>query len=128
MSVFCSNHDLLDFIQTHGVAGRSCETAQVVVGPLFEEDRDPLESGVPVPSGFFCIVVDVEEGGDPRALAFIMPRKDERVDELRGFLTTVDEIESRAGLDFFHLLPDSVENALERTGATDLWALPVSPN
>ena len=104
------------------------EGVWVVVGPLFEEDRDTLESGVPVPSGFFCIVVDEEDGGKPRALAFIMPHKDERVDELTGFLTTVDEIESRAGLDFFHLLPNSVENTVERTRATELWPLPVAPN
>jgi endonuclease G len=99
----------------------------VVVGPLFEEDRDPLSAGVPVPSSFFCIVVD-EEGGQPRALAFIMPHEEVRVDELAGFLTTIDEIETRAGLDFFHELPDSVENPLERSEATELWPLPVAPN
>lgn len=104
------------------------EEVWVVVGPLFEEDRDPLESGIPVPSGFFCIVVDELEDGQPRALAFIIPHVDERVDQLDGFLTTVDEIESRAGLDFFHLLPNSVENVVEQARATELWPLPVSPN
>jgi endonuclease G len=99
----------------------------VVVGPLFEEDRDPLGSGVPVPSGFFCIVID-EEAGQPRALAFIMPHEEDRVDELVGFLTTIDEIETRAGLDFFHELPDAVEDAMEGVKATALWPLPVAPN
>ncbi len=47
------------------------EEVWVVVGPLFEEERDPLDSGIPVPSGFFYIVVDEQENGQPRALAFI---------------------------------------------------------
>ena len=100
----------------------------VVVGPLFEEDRDPLASGVPVPSAFFCIVVDEQANGQPRALAFIMPHEDRRVDELTGFLTTVDEVERRAGLDFFHELANSVEDAMESAVATELWPLPVAPN
>jgi endonuclease G len=100
----------------------------VVVGPLFEEDRDSLEAGVSVPSGFFCIVVDEQANGQPRALAFIMPHEDEDVNELTQFLTTVDEVESRAGLDFFHTLPNSIETAMEATGATQLWPLPVAPN
>ena len=98
------------------------------MGPLFEEERDPMDSGIPVPSGFFCIVVDEQENGQPRALAFIMPHVDQRLDELTGFLTTVDEIEVRAGLDFFHLLPDSVETAMEQSTTTELWPLPVPPN
>ena len=100
----------------------------VVVGPLFEEDRDALESGVPVPSSFFCIVVDEQDNGPPRALAFIMPHVDERVRELTGFLTTVDEVERRAGLDFFPDLPNSVQDTMESALAEQLWPLPVAPN
>jgi endonuclease G len=100
----------------------------VTVGPLFEEERDALPAGVPVPSGFFSIVVDEQANGQPRALAFIMPHVDERVDSLTGFLKSIDEVETRAGLDFFHELPNSVEDALERSVATELWPLPVAPN
>ncbi len=104
------------------------EEVWVVVGPLFEEERDPLSSGVPVPSGFFCIVIDEQENGQPRSLAFIMPHVNQRVDDLTGFLTTIDDIEARAGLNFFHLLQDQVENAMERTRGEALWPLPVAPN
>lgn len=100
----------------------------VTVGPLFEEERDALPAGVPVPSAFFCIVVDEMANGQPRALAFIMPHVDVRVDSLTGFLKSIDEIETRAGLDFFHELPSSTEDALEAAAATALWPLPVAPN
>ena len=100
----------------------------VVVGPLFEEERDPLDSGITVPSGFFCIVIDEQGEGNPRALAFIMPHVDQRVDGLTQFLSSIDEIENRAGLDFFHELPNAIEDQLERNAATELWPLPVAPN
>lgn len=100
----------------------------VVVGPLFEEERDPLESGVPVPSAFFCIVVDEQDSGVPRALAFILPHENRREHDLTQFLASVDEVESRAGLDFFPLLPDTVEDSMEQTTPTALWDLPVAPN
>ncbi len=100
----------------------------VVVGPLFDADREPLESGVPVPNAFFCIVVDEQDSGQPRSLAFIMPHVDQRVDSLDGFLTTIDEIEQRSGLDFFGQLSDGIENELERTRAQSIWTLPVAPN
>lgn len=100
----------------------------VVVGPIFDEDRDPLESGVPVPSAFYCIVIDEQGDGQPRSLAFIMPHVDARVASLDGFLTTIDEVEQRSGLDFFSQLPDQVEMPLEQARAPGLWSLPVAPN
>ena len=43
-----------------------------------EDERDPLDSGIPVPSGFFCIVVDEQENGRPRPLAEVERREIER--------------------------------------------------
>lgn len=104
------------------------EEVWVVVGPIFDEERDPLASGIPVPNAFFCIVIDEKDDGDPRALAFIMPHEDRDVDELRPFLTTIDEVERRAGFDFFHELPNSIETPLERREEKALWPLPENPN
>lgn len=99
----------------------------VVVGPLLDEEREPLVSGVAVPNAFFCIVID-EDREKPRALAFIMEHEDQRTDELSGFLTSIDEIERRVGFDFFPDLPDAVEQKLESTSAKLLWPLPRPPN
>lgn len=99
----------------------------VVVGPLFVDERAPTSAGIPVPSAYFCIVLDENEH-DPRALAFVMEHEDERVDELGQFLRTVDEVEDLAGLDFFPDLQESVERELESSAQTTLWPLPVAPN
>ncbi len=36
-------------------------------------------------------------------------------DYLTSILTTIDEIESKTGIDFCHKLPDDIENELEST-------------
>lgn len=99
----------------------------VTVGPIFDEDRDPLESGVEVPTAFYCIVID-EEAGKPRALAFILEHVDEREGDLKAALHSIDDVEERTGLDFFVPLPDDFEAQLEAMVASDLWPLPVNPN
>lgn len=94
----------------------------VTVGPIFDEDRDPLRPGIEVPNAFYCIVVDVEEvTGKPRAIAFVMDHVDEAETDLSQFLTSVDEIERRTALDFFKELPDVVEDELEAEVAAELW-------
>ncbi len=97
------------------------EKVWVTVGPVFDEDREPLTTDVEVPSAFYCIVVDEEPGG-PRALAFIMEHADERAGDPRRALSSIREIERRTGLDFFSALPDDVESVLESTAASGLWA------
>jgi endonuclease G len=42
---------------------------------------------------------------------------------LSRYLTTVDEVERRTGLDFFPALPDQKEAALERDASTRGWRL-----
>ncbi|MCC6285967.1 MAG: DNA/RNA non-specific endonuclease [Phycisphaerales bacterium] len=96
------------------------ETVWVTVGPIFDDDRSPLDSGVEVPNAFYCIVVD-EEGEEVRALAFIMDHEDLREGEPLAALRSIDEIEERTRLDFFTFLPDDVETTLERQAATALW-------
>ena len=92
----------------------------VTVGPVFGADAPRLKSGVAVPQAFFRIWLDVDQGA-PRALAFIVPQDVCGTEPLSRFLTSVDEVERRTGLDFFHELADAPEAALERGGGTDGW-------
>jgi endonuclease G, mitochondrial len=103
------------------------ENVWVTVGPIFDEDREPLECGVEVLNAFYCIVVD-EDGSKPRALAFILEHKDQRHADLKADLTTIREIEQRTELNFFNQLPQDVQDRLETTQSQDLWPLPVHPN
>jgi endonuclease G, mitochondrial len=98
------------------------EQVWVIVGPIFDDERAPLDSGVEVPNAFYCIVVD-DVAGSPRTLAFVLDHEDERDADLVQALESIDTIEARTGLDFFSTLPDSTENTLEGAPATALWPL-----
>lgn len=94
----------------------------VVAGPLFDPQPRTLRSGIAVPTAFYRIWLDVEQGV-PQVLAFIVPQDVCGTEPLSRYVVSVDEVERRAGLDFFAELADAQERALERTGAADGWRL-----
>ncbi|WP_311950266.1 DNA/RNA non-specific endonuclease [Halomonas piscis] len=102
------------------------ERLQIVAGPVYPPDfmsnvlnRVGL---VEVPAAFYKIIV-APNGGDPRALAFIMPQDVRGSEPLDEYLVSIDEVEAKTGLDFFPELPKSTEKRLEGQKSTDGWAL-----
>jgi len=92
----------------------------VITGPIFGDQSPRLDTGVAVPSSFFKILVDVVEPGNVRVLTFTMPQQI-KDDNLRDYLTSVDAIEAKTGLDFFSSLNDQHEKRLESKPAKRLW-------
>ena len=76
--------------------------------------------GVEVPSKFFKIIVD-EENGKPRMLAFVIPQGVVGNEQLRVFLVSVDAIEKQTGMDFFSDLDDQTEDKLEAAVPKEMW-------
>jgi endonuclease G, mitochondrial len=94
----------------------------VVSGPLFGAGSPILRSGVAVPDAFYRIWLDAAaESARPRMLAFIVPQDVCGTEPLSTYLASVDEVERRAGLDFFGGLENAFEAALEGTVATEGW-------
>jgi len=99
----------------------------VLAGPIFGAkpqrlgDGDPARASTPVavPEACYMILAD-ENAGRLRTLAFIFPQQP-RSDDLADYLTTIDEIEARTGLDFFSALPAAAEQALEASKAARVW-------
>jgi len=99
----------------------------VLAGPIFGANPQRIGEGpasragaaVAVPEACYMILAD-ENAGRLRTLAFIFPQQP-RSDDLADYLTTIDEIESRTGLDFFSALPAPAEQALEATKASRIW-------
>ncbi len=86
----------------------------VVTGPIFRRDRTNRISGVRIPEG--CYKILLHEGPDDivHTLAFGMPQSVETTDGPHFFQMTVDDIERFTGLDFFHELPDELEESIEK--------------
>ncbi|MGP5309295.1 DNA/RNA non-specific endonuclease [Vreelandella alkaliphila] len=99
---------------------------QVITGPIFPErymDNVFNRVGfVEVPEAFYKIIVVPNEEAQ-LALAFIMPQDVRGNESLADYLVTIDEIESRTGLNFFPDLAAEREAVLEGQLRTQGWAL-----
>jgi len=91
----------------------------VLAGPVFGSKPDKLSRRVAVPEACYMIIVD-ESDGRIRTTAYLFPQDPVSV-QLDTYLTTIDEIERRTGLDFLAELPDAAENALEARQAGRAW-------
>ena len=93
----------------------------VFTGPIFDEHVEILNKKVEIPDAFFKILID-EEKNKVRVLPFIIPQNVTGKEILNDFLTTVDEIEEKTGLDFFSAMDDNYEALLEsRLPQRTLW-------
>lgn len=96
----------------------------VVTGPVFGDKPKRLDSGVAVPDAFYKILIKPSTPEQPaRALAFIFPQTAKPRASLMKFVTTIDAVEARTGIDFFHELDDDFENLLESSPTPEAWGL-----
>ncbi|MES2692223.1 MAG: DNA/RNA non-specific endonuclease [Verrucomicrobiota bacterium] len=92
----------------------------VLAGPIFGAQPKTLRGGVTVPEAFFMIVVDENEG-KLRTLAFIVPQETAAEADPARFLTTIDEVQRRTGLDFLAEIEDAAERQIEQQKAARVW-------
>lgn len=100
--------------------GRFFSEIWVITGPVFEGDIQTLESGVPIPTAYYKILVD-EYKGELRALAFLVPKDPRDFARIKKCLVSIDEVEALTHLDFFPELPDEIEKELESENPSRLW-------
>ena len=91
----------------------------VIAGPVFGSRSEKLARRVAVPEACYMIIVD-ESDGRVRTTAYLFPQ-DPVSTQLDSYLSSIDEIERRTGLDFLAELPDDAENTLEARRATRAW-------
>ena len=94
---------------------------RVFSGPAYRDPVTTIGRGIAVPYATWKIVVRATSDGRFDALAFLMPQTAAQRDRPEKYLTSIRTIEAATHLDFFAVLPDDEENALETTVATDLW-------
>ncbi len=111
----------LDIARPKGWAEK-CKELWILAGPIYDEENNCLPCGVEIPDGYYKIVLDVvEESNEPRVLPFLFPHKKSIKKPLPSFLTNVDTIEQKTGLDFFRHLDDARENNLESKTPQKIW-------
>lgn len=92
----------------------------VVTGGILTEDLPTIgKEKVSVPKYFYKIVLDNQDG-EMKAIAFLVPHKETNL-SIYKFVTTVDEIETLTGIDFFPNIEDTKEAALEASSDIKVW-------
>jgi len=93
----------------------------IVCGPLFDEAQQPRTIGrnrVRVPTGFFKVVY--RDQPEPRAIGFVFENNGSR-QPWREQVVSVDEVERLTGFNFFHQLPNDVEDSVEADERLKGW-------
>ncbi|MBT0810175.1 DNA/RNA non-specific endonuclease [Litoribacter ruber] len=92
----------------------------VVTGPVIKEKSLTLgQNKVTVPEYFYKVILDIHPP-EYKAIAFLM--KNEKSNRpLLDFAISVDSLERFAGLDFFPMLPDTLEKRLEKSKNHEIW-------
>lgn len=94
----------------------------IVSGPILYKKRHKTigKNKVVVPEAFFKVVLRM--GDNPQAIGFIY--KNEAGNRPKSsYVNSVDEVERITGFDFFHALPDDIENRIEAKADTKEWGI-----
>ena len=93
----------------------------IVAGPIYEKSdtRTIGEARVRVPSAFFKVIA-APYADNPRGIAFVYPNMTSP-GNMEQYVMTIRDVESLTGFDFFHNLPDDIEEAVESVSSFKDW-------
>jgi endonuclease G len=92
----------------------------IVTGGILEDNLKTIgKENVAVPNAFYKILLDYTKP-EIKTIAFLIPHKESN-QPLNSFIVSIDEIEQKTGIDFFHYLPDNLENNLEKASNYKNW-------
>lgn len=93
----------------------------VLTGPVYGDKPERLASGIAVPEALYRIWLREEADGQLRVAAFLVSQRVCGDERLEDFLVPVRVVEQRIGLDFFHELPDALEERVETRASLEHW-------
>ena len=109
--------DFEAIVRTFALSGPVC----VVTGPVLTDGpyKTIGENKVSVPNYYYKAIL-YYDGSRYSAIGFILPNAN-CPDPVQSYAVTIDDVENMTGLDFFPLLPDDIENAVEATLDLSRW-------
>ena len=92
----------------------------VFTGPIYEGGVSKTigKNKVAVPSHLYKIVYDPNR---QEAIAFIMPNKALKTEDMLNYIATIRDIEEKTGLDFFSSFEKELQDVIETKRASGLW-------
>ena len=100
--------------------GKSFQIFITTAGVLSNENLGSIgKNKVTIPSMYYKVIYSPEKKS---MLGFLLSNR-RSSSELKSFVVSVDSIETITGIDFFHELPDEIENELESKVNLEVWEL-----
>ncbi len=94
----------------------------IACGPIVTTSKKTIgPHRITVPDRYFKVVA-APYTEQPRGIAFLFDNDDNQP-PLYTLAITIDSIETITGIDFFHQIPDSIENLIESNFSLELWNL-----
>ena len=116
-----------DKVQAWGYnISRSTDTLYVVKGGTIGEGmiKGYIKNEIAIPKYFFMAVL-FRSGDNYKAIGFYMPHENlkdkQKKKDPKKYLMSIDALEQETGIDFFHNLPDNIENTVEATYNVNDW-------
>ena len=116
-----------DKVQAWGYnISRSTDTLYVVKGGTIGEGmiKGYIKNEIAIPKYFFMAVL-FRSGDNYKAIGLYMPHENLKDDpdkkDPKKYLMSIDALEQETGIDFFHNLPDNIENTVEATYNVNDW-------
>lgn len=116
-----------DKVQAWGYnISKSTDTLYVVKGGTIGEGmiKGYIKNEIAIPKYFFMAVL-FRSGDNYKAIGFYMPHENLKDDpdkkDPKKYLMSIDALEQETGIDFFHNLPDNIENTVEATYNVNDW-------
>lgn len=94
----------------------------IICGPIYEQNTPKFigkNVQIRVPDAFFKVVI-APNSEKPKGIGFYFLNNTE-TQAWRNAARTIDEIEQLTGYDFFHILPDELENKIESSFNIKEW-------
>ena len=95
------------------------DSLYIVTGPIFLNNKQSIGPDKVTVLGYYYKVI-YDPIGKKKMIGFILPNAKGK-GQLSNYTVSVDSVEKVTKIDFFHNLPDSLENRLERGVDLKLW-------
>lgn len=117
-----------DKVQAWGYdISKATDTLYVVKGGTIGEGmiKGYIKNGIAIPKYFFMAVL-FRSGDNYKAIGFYMPHENLKDDpnkkDPKKYLMSIDALEQATGINFFHNLPDKIENVVEANYNENDWS------
>ena len=114
-------------VQKWGTITNDQDTLYAVKGGTIDQQGNIIKylkenNTIPVPKYFYMAILSLK-GGEYHAIGFWFEHKSyEKGESYKSYAISIDKLEEYTGIDFFHNLPDNIENTVEANYKESDWS------